>query len=215
MPAHSQPKFALDVFLSPKTDQQDATTAFLHAGKALVVAEPDTLQWFGYKIVPDGPWCIFDTFAHEEGRTAHVRGEVAKALFAHADTLLSAAPEIAQLDVIAHKTAGEHAGLTVGVRVIIKAKEDEMSVAGLRALLAHRGSEVAHEEFTPYWYAFQKDATTFGLLGVFYNAEGRNAHVAHTETQTMMTKMSDFTEGGPEVSFFDILTYNIKHTHTL
>ncbi|KAI0058862.1 hypothetical protein BV25DRAFT_1918968 [Artomyces pyxidatus] len=165
--------------------------------------------------IPDGPWCIFDTFASEAGRTAHVRGEVAKALFANADTLLSTAPEISQLDVIAHKVVAGHANLTVGVRVIVKAKADEVSIGGLRVILASRGSDVAQEEFTPYWYAFQKDATTFGLLGVFYNAEGRSVHVAHADTQTMMTKMSDFTEGGPEVSFFDIITYNIKHAQAM
>jgi quinol monooxygenase YgiN len=46
---------------------------------------------------------IFDTFADEDGRSAHVNGEIAKALFAHAEELFVAHPDVKPVDIIAEK----------------------------------------------------------------------------------------------------------------
>ena len=45
----------------------------------------------------------FDTFADENGRNAHLNGEIAKALFAKADELLAKPPEIAKPEILASK----------------------------------------------------------------------------------------------------------------
>jgi quinol monooxygenase YgiN len=42
-------------------------------------------------------------FPDEESRQAHLNGEIAQQLMAHADDLLAKAPQINQLDVIASK----------------------------------------------------------------------------------------------------------------
>ena len=52
--------------------------------------------------VADHLW-IFDTFGSEEARQAHINGEIAAALVAHADELLAAPPEILPADVLAAK----------------------------------------------------------------------------------------------------------------
>jgi quinol monooxygenase YgiN len=49
-------------------------------------------------------FCIFDTFNDEHERSAHVNGEVAKALFARAEELFVAAPQIQMVDIVAEKT---------------------------------------------------------------------------------------------------------------
>lgn len=46
---------------------------------------------------------IFDTFADEAGREAHLNGEIAKALMAHADDLLAVPPVIEKVDLLAVK----------------------------------------------------------------------------------------------------------------
>jgi quinol monooxygenase YgiN len=46
---------------------------------------------------------IFDTFPHDEGRKAHLAGEVAKALMANAPQLLVKDPEIIFTDILAVK----------------------------------------------------------------------------------------------------------------
>ena len=54
---------------------------FLRSARPLVEAETGTTAWFAFKIGP-ATFGIFDTFKDEDGRYAHVNGEIAKALFA-------------------------------------------------------------------------------------------------------------------------------------
>jgi quinol monooxygenase YgiN len=51
-----------------------------------------------------GKYGIFDTFPDENGRNAHLNGEIAKALFAKAAELFSKPPEIAKPEVLAVKS---------------------------------------------------------------------------------------------------------------
>ena len=48
-----------------------------------------------------GKFGIFDTFANEAGRNAHLTGEIAKALGAHANELLAVPPQIEKVEVLA------------------------------------------------------------------------------------------------------------------
>ena len=52
---------------------------------------------------------MFDTFSDEEGRAAHVSGEVAKALFRRAEELFVSAPQIEALEIIAEKVLATQA----------------------------------------------------------------------------------------------------------
>ena len=57
---------------------------------------------FAFKVGP-ATFGIFDTFKEEAGRTAHVNGKVAKALFARAEELFVSAPRIQTADILAEK----------------------------------------------------------------------------------------------------------------
>jgi len=46
---------------------------------------------------------IFDTFNHEEGREDHLNGKIAAALMEHAGELLSIAPVIERVELLASK----------------------------------------------------------------------------------------------------------------
>jgi quinol monooxygenase YgiN len=46
---------------------------------------------------------IFDTFKDDEGRNAHIAGEVAKALFARTEELFVSQPQIQMVDILAEK----------------------------------------------------------------------------------------------------------------
>jgi quinol monooxygenase YgiN len=76
--------------------------AFLHAGAALAEAEPETLVWFAVRLAPS-TFGIFDAFADEAGRSAHLMGRIAAELVEHASRLLAAAPALERLDVLAAK----------------------------------------------------------------------------------------------------------------
>jgi quinol monooxygenase YgiN len=74
----------------------------LVGAQALAVAEPATVAWYA---VQSGPreFAIFDTFADEAGRQAHLDGRIAQALLGRADELLAKAPDIRKVDVLAAK----------------------------------------------------------------------------------------------------------------
>jgi quinol monooxygenase YgiN len=75
---------------------------FLRSASPLVEAETGTTAWFAFKVAP-ATFGIFDTFKDEDGRSAHVNGEVAKALFARAEELFVAHPDIKPLDILGEK----------------------------------------------------------------------------------------------------------------
>ncbi len=93
---------ALLVRLEAKLGQEQAVADFLHGGLQLAQAEPGTTTWFALQLGPS-TFGIFDTFAGDEGRQAHLSGEIAKALMAQAPDLFSEAPNIEQVDLLAVK----------------------------------------------------------------------------------------------------------------
>lgn len=75
---------------------------FLSLAIPLVAAEVGTTAWFAFKIGPR-TFGIFDTFKDEEGRNAHINGEVAEALFARAEELFVTHPQVQMVDIVAEK----------------------------------------------------------------------------------------------------------------
>lgn len=93
------------VTLEAKPGRQDELATFLEAGRALVAAEPETVSWYAFRLT-ETTFGIFDTFPGDDGRDAHLSGEVAKALGEIDGELLAYPPDIQPVDVIASKSAG-------------------------------------------------------------------------------------------------------------
>jgi quinol monooxygenase YgiN len=98
-------KLALFVRLEAKPGQEGALAAFLASALPLANAESGTVTWFALKFGPS-TFGVFDTFADEEGRQAHLRGQIAAALMANAAALLSTPPNIEKVDLLAAKLPG-------------------------------------------------------------------------------------------------------------
>lgn len=90
------------VTLEAKSGRQGEVAAFLNAGLPLVQEEPDTLVWYAIQL-SETTFGIFDAFATEDGRQAHLSGKVAEALGEIAGELLAAPPDIRPVDVLAAK----------------------------------------------------------------------------------------------------------------
>ena len=95
-------RVALWVCLEAKPGKEAAVEAFLKSGLALANQEPATTAWFALKIGPS-TFGIFDAFPDDAGRTAHLAGPIAAALMANAAEMLSSAPSIEKVDVLAAK----------------------------------------------------------------------------------------------------------------
>lgn len=98
-------KCSLYVRLEAKPGKEQEVADFLVGALPLVNQEPDTIAWFALRMSPN-VFGIFDAFPNEQGRDAHLSGEVAKQLMAKAPELLATAPEIHKVDVLAGKLPG-------------------------------------------------------------------------------------------------------------
>ena len=96
---------ALWVVLHAKPGKEGELASFLKGGLALANQESFTPVWFALQITPS-KFAIFDAFADDSGRKAHLAGQIAAALMARAPDLLSEAPRIEQVDVLAAKLSG-------------------------------------------------------------------------------------------------------------
>lgn len=88
--------------LEAKPGKGDELGAFLKQGRDLAAAEEGTVTWYAFKI-SDTTYGIFDTFEGEEGRAAHLNGQIPAALGQVAADLLASDPDIKTVDVIAVK----------------------------------------------------------------------------------------------------------------
>lgn len=88
-----------------KADKADEVAAFLAGALPLAEAEEGTTVWFAIRLGPQ-EFAIFDAFADERGRQAHLAGPIAAALMARADELLAEPPRIDRVDVLAAKLVG-------------------------------------------------------------------------------------------------------------
>jgi hypothetical protein len=90
------------VRLEAKPGKEEDVAAFLSGALPLVEAEPDTVTWFAIRF--DKPrFGIFDAFAGDSGREAHLHGKVAAALMAKASDLFVGPINIEKAGILAAK----------------------------------------------------------------------------------------------------------------
>src|ERR1700675_4066390 len=89
------------VMLEARSGKESDAEAFLNSPQPLPLDEKATLKWSAIKLGP-GKFGIFDTFANESGRNAHLTGEIAKALTARANELFAVPPQVQKVEVLAN-----------------------------------------------------------------------------------------------------------------
>jgi quinol monooxygenase YgiN len=95
-------KTAIFARLEAKPGKEQEVADFLKAGLEMANQETTTPIWFALRLSPT-TFGIFDAFADEAGRQAHLQGPIAQALMAKAAELLAAPPSIEQIDVLGLK----------------------------------------------------------------------------------------------------------------
>jgi quinol monooxygenase YgiN len=98
-------KVALLARLVAKPGKEEEVAAFLSGALPLAQAEPATVVWFALRL-SKSEFGIFDAFADETGRKAHLNGPIAQALMAKATELLAEPPRIDAVDVLAANLPG-------------------------------------------------------------------------------------------------------------
>ena len=98
-------KLAIWAQVEAKPGKEQTVAEFLKSAQALAEKEQGTLTWYAVKL-GGAKFGIFDTFADEKGREAHLNGEIAKALFTKGKELLAKDPMIHKLDLLGAKAPG-------------------------------------------------------------------------------------------------------------
>jgi quinol monooxygenase YgiN len=95
-------KLGILAVLEAKPGKEREVESFLKSALPMAENERQTVSWYALKLGPS-TFGIFDTFADQSGREAHLGGDIAKALFARADELLARPPQIDQPEILAAK----------------------------------------------------------------------------------------------------------------
>ena len=95
-------KKALLARLHAKPGKEAVIAEFLKSALQMAQAEAKTISWYALRL-DESTFGIFDTFADDDGRQAHLDGDIASALMDRADELLSKPPQIEHVEVLAAK----------------------------------------------------------------------------------------------------------------
>ena len=95
-------KFAIWAQMEAKPGKEKEVEDFLASAQPMAVAAAGTTPWYALKIGPS-KYGMFDTFADEQSREAHLSGDIAKALFSKAKDLFTGEPEVDKPLILAAK----------------------------------------------------------------------------------------------------------------
>jgi len=98
----SDSEYALQASIEAKPEKAEEVAEFLESALPMAEDEDGTTTWFAVRF-DETNFGIFDTFPDEDGRRAHLDGDIAAALFDRADELLVAEPTVERADVLAAK----------------------------------------------------------------------------------------------------------------
>lgn len=92
----------LKATLIAKPETAKEVASFIKNAVELARKENKTITWYSFQ-VNETTFGIFDTFETEEGREAHLNGEIAQALMANAERLLAEPPVIEKINILSSK----------------------------------------------------------------------------------------------------------------
>ncbi|TDL23514.1 hypothetical protein BD410DRAFT_787359 [Rickenella mellea] len=203
----SSPTVGLFVPLYAKSDKNDDVKNFLLAGHGMLEAEPLTLQWYAIRHASEPHvFAIFDTFAADNGRTAHLNGKIAEALGQNASALLAKGPEIGHVNVLASKI--QKGNVKLGLHVQAEARPEK--VEAVKEFLISALPLVNEETLTPQWYAIHLTGTnTFAILDFNETEEGRQAHLDGQVAAALFAKADEFFVRKPDVMKVDVVAHRV------
>lgn len=170
----------------------------------------DLFVRFGVKL-SETKFIIFDTFADEAGRNAHLTGTVAAALGENAPKLLSEGPEIHKVEILASVVRSESAkkDAKLGLYVPLVAKPEHAET--VKDFLKSACALVAENEpLTLQWYAFRKGTNEFGIFDTAATQEGIDAHLNGPVAAKLLANAETLLAEPPVINKHEILHINIK-----
>ncbi len=197
-------KEATYIPFTAKSGQDKNLVNFLSEGAKLITkTEPNTLYWYALRKT-DGSFGIFDFFPNQVGREAHFSGQVAAALRANADTLVTQGWEqgivshIINSEVLSYKEPIQNsAHATQATYIVLEAQSGQEQA--LENLLSGAASVIQQTEpKTLLWTSLKLNDNTFGIFDTFTDNSGREAHFAGNVAAALKAQADDLIIGGWE-----------------
>jgi quinol monooxygenase YgiN len=184
--------------------KREELAQFLKDGEALVQQEAGTAAWFAVQFGRH-EFGIFDAFADETGRNAHLDGTLAHQLMAQAKALLDEPPQLLPVDVLACKLPETRPALanTRGALLRFTGKPDNLGAVE-EFLEAGRGL-VADEPETAAWFALRLPLGEYSVFDVFPDNGGRLRHLAGRVPQELLTHGIEVLGSIPELELCSVL----------
>jgi len=88
--------------IEAKPDRVQEVHDLLTGALSLAQAEEGTVTWFAFRLGPT-TFGVFDAFATDDARRAHLEGRIAQALLGQGAHLLAEEPDIRPVDILAAK----------------------------------------------------------------------------------------------------------------
>jgi quinol monooxygenase YgiN len=189
----------------------DDVEKFLNSAVPLVAQEPATIAWFALRF-GRSEYGIYDVFANDSGRDAHLTGAVAAALMAQADMLFTHPPRIQKLDVLADKLPATALPDfdTKGLLLTFRAKSGHEQQ--VEQFLRDAQPLVQQEPKTTAWFAIHLDDGEYGIFDVFPDNAGRFAHLTGHVPRELAKHALSLLGGMPDIEMLNVLAEKFEPT---
>ena len=196
---------ALLVTLKAQAARIAETEGLLHNMLPLLDDEPATSAWFGLRF-GRGKYAIFDAFASEGGRLAHLEGAGASMLVGQAPALLDEPPDIQAVEILASKLPASFAPGSISCGLLLQMTALEGHEAKVEQLLRDAQPIVMNEDGTTSWFALKlRDERRYAILDFFPDHKARFAHLTGGVPRELTRHALSLMGGMPSVDMLDVL----------
>lgn len=163
------------------------------------VAGRSSPAWFAARLGP-GHFALFDAFADEAARDAHLHGPVAEA-WKGREALLAGPPEIRRAQVLEGKPPDGSASRAL----LLTFRPRPGKEADVERLLQKAREKVDREPGTAAWFALRFEDGEYGHFGTFTDAGARFAHLTGKVPRKLAKYATEVLDGVPHVDMADLI----------
>jgi quinol monooxygenase YgiN len=194
--------------LEAKSDQGDEVEKFLQSTLPLVRQEMGTVAWFAAKI-GRLDYAIFEAFADDMDRDAHLKGKAASLLQARTSDLFEIPPQIEAVEVLSSKLPVVPPSEVVrkGLWLSLQARNGHVHEMG--EFIREGRVHVQEEPKTTAWFGLRLPDGAFAVVDFFPDNAARLAHLAGPLPRELTKHAEPLVGGPPDLEMLDVLAAKI------
>lgn len=169
-----------------------------------VEAETGTDAWFALRF-GRGEYGIFDVFADDAAREAHLQGAVVAGLMARAGELLNHGPRVEKLDVLARKVPAGVGSAADRRGLLLRFQAKSGHEAQVAQFLIDARAFVQEEPGTTAWFALRFGDGEFGIFDTFPDNGARFSHLTGHVPRELAKHALSLLGSMPEMHMLNVL----------